>query len=135
MGGALFCSDPESEIPFAKALYSNEALTKSFYNSLSDDGILVMQLGQAVELDDPDDTHSRYKNRFAAVNHLERVGFESIHAYEEVRDQYWMCLSAPLLAFILLTFLPSASVPLWLLDPVDLHCGIQILQHAKTMVR
>ena len=81
-------SDPESEIPFAKALYSNVTFMQSFYNSLSDDGILVMQLGESADLDDPDETYSKYKNRVAAVKLLEHVGFESIHAYEEVRDRY-----------------------------------------------
>lgn len=80
------CSDPESEIPFAKALYSNMTFMQSFYDSLSDEGILVMQLGEAADFDSPDETHSKFKNRVAAVNLLERVGFESIHAYEEVSD-------------------------------------------------
>jgi hypothetical protein len=101
-----FYSDPESDIPFAKALYSNEALTKSFYDSLSDDGILVIQLGEAVNRDAPDDTYSRYKNRVLAVNLLERVGFESIHAYEEVRDLCWMCHSPLMISYLLFFHLP-----------------------------
>jgi spermidine synthase len=83
------CSDPKSAIPFAKALYSNETFTKSFYDSLSDDGILVMQLGQAADQRNPDETHSKYKNRVKTVNLLEKVGFRSILAYEEVRDHHW----------------------------------------------
>ena len=59
---------------------------KAFYNSLSDDGILVMQLGEAPEWFDPDETHSKFKNRAATISLLESVGFESIHAYEEVSD-------------------------------------------------
>jgi hypothetical protein len=43
-----------------------------------------MQLGEAAEFFSPDETHSKFKNRVTAVNLLERVGFESIHAYEEV---------------------------------------------------
>jgi spermidine synthase len=57
---------------------------KAFYNSLSDDGILVMQLGESPEWFSPDETHSTNKNRAAATRLLESVGFESIHAYEEV---------------------------------------------------
>jgi hypothetical protein len=85
-------SDPESEIPFAKILYSNDAVMKAFYNSLSKDGILVMQLGEAPEWFNPDETHSKFKNRAATSNLLERVGFESIHAYEEVS---YSCRSFP----------------------------------------
>ena len=87
-------SDPESEIPFAQALYGNDAVMKTFYNALSHDGILVMQLGKAPEWVDPDETHSTYKNRAATTSLLERVGFESIHVYEEVS---LFCLS-PLVA-------------------------------------
>jgi spermidine synthase len=83
-------SDPESEIPFAQALYGNDTVMKTFYNSLSDDGILVMQLGKAPEWFNPDETHSKYKNRAATTSLLERVGFESIHVYEEVSA---FCLS------------------------------------------
>jgi hypothetical protein len=82
-------SDPESEIPFAKALYSNVTFMQSFYDSISDDGILVMQLGEAAKIHNPDETYSKYKNRVAAVDLLEGLGFESIHAYEEVRDLCW----------------------------------------------
>jgi hypothetical protein len=97
-------SDPESEIPFAKALYSNAKFMQSFYDSLSDDGILVMQLGESAVLEDPDETYSKYKNRVAVVKLLERVGFESIHAYEEVRDQCWTCLSPHVFLSYLLFF-------------------------------
>lgn len=59
---------------------------QTFYNSLSYDGVLVMQLGEAPEWFLPDETHSKFKNRAVTTNLLERVGFESIHAYEEVSD-------------------------------------------------
>ena len=64
--------------------YSN---MRAFYNALSEDGIIVMQLGEAPEVWHPDETHSKFKNRAAAIRLLEEVGFESIHAYEEVRDR------------------------------------------------
>jgi hypothetical protein len=77
-------SDPESEIPFAKALYGNDAVMKTFYKALSDDGILVMQLGESPNEFNPDETHSKFKNRAATTTLLESAGFESIHVYEEV---------------------------------------------------
>jgi hypothetical protein len=85
-------SDPESDIPFSRALYSNDAAIKVLYNSLSDEGILVMQLGKSPEWFSPDETHSENKNRTAAIRLLERVGFESIQAYEEVSDLIFLCV-------------------------------------------
>lgn len=77
-------SDPESEVPFAKALYGDDKFMRAFFNSLSDDGILVMQLGEAPSYDAPDETVSKFLNRAATTTLLATLGFESIHAYEEV---------------------------------------------------
>jgi hypothetical protein len=98
---------------------------KTFYNSLSDDGILVMQLGKAPEWDDPDESHSKYKNRAATTSLLERVGFKSIHVYEEVSA---FCLSlhdanstfsSPCSAFTCYSI-----VPLWLSFTVEFCCRL-----------
>lgn len=91
------CSDPESEIPFSKALYSNMIFMEAFYNALSDDGILVMQLGASPEVWNADETHSKFRNRAATIKLLEKVGFESIHAYEEVSHslEYRRCSPVP----------------------------------------
>jgi hypothetical protein len=77
-------SDPESEVPFAQALYGNDKFMRAFFNSLSDDGILVMQLGEAPTPGSPDETYSKFKNRATTTKLLASLGFESIHAYEEV---------------------------------------------------
>lgn len=78
-------SDPESEVPFAEALYGNDKFMQAFFESLSDDGVLVMQLGEAPKMKSPDETMSMFKNRATTTKLLEKLGFESIHAYEEVR--------------------------------------------------
>jgi spermidine synthase len=78
-------SDPESEVPIAQALYGNDEFMRAFYNSLSDDGILVMQLGEAPKFNSPDETYSKFRNRASTTSFLEKLGFESIHVYEEVR--------------------------------------------------
>ena len=83
---SFLCSDPESEIPFSKALYSNLVFLEAFYESLTEEGILVMQVGESPELWNADETRStKYQNRAATIELLEKVGFESIHAYEEVK--------------------------------------------------
>ena len=78
------CSDPESKVPFTKSLYGDDTFVRALYNSLSDDGILVMQLGEAPTSFSPDETHSTFKNRATLMRFLENVGFQSIHTYEEV---------------------------------------------------
>jgi hypothetical protein len=80
----FFDSDPESEIPFAEKLYGDATVMQSLYNSLGSNGILIMQLGESPNVWDPDETYSKHKNRVAVMNLLEKVGFRSVHAYEEV---------------------------------------------------
>lgn len=66
------------------ALYSDKSLMEAFYNSLSSDGVLVMQLGESPELHYSDETRNKFKNRAEMERLLEEVGFESVHVYEEV---------------------------------------------------
>lgn len=57
---------------------------RALFDSLSDDGILLMQLGEAPWSVAPDETHSLFQNRAATTRLLEDVGFKSIHTYQEV---------------------------------------------------
>jgi len=75
--------DPQDDIPFAEALYNNDAFTQSLYNALTDDGIVVMQLGVTPDLEDTADQYSKSKNRAKLTNGLSIIGFDSLHAYEE----------------------------------------------------
>jgi spermidine synthase len=75
--------DPESDIPFAKMLYSNDAVMQAFFDSLSKDGLLVMQLGESPSSKAAAEANTAAKNRAATTDLLTRVGFESIHTYEE----------------------------------------------------
>lgn len=77
----------ESETDYADALYSNVTYMQSFYNSLSDDGVLVMQLGESPLSYGPDEMSVGDNNRVAAFDLLATVGFESIHVYEEVSSE------------------------------------------------
>lgn len=80
-------SDPEAEVPFARALYGDDSFMRAFFDSLSNDGILVMQLGEAPSYGAPDETYSKFKNRATTTKLLANLGFESIHAYEEVSNK------------------------------------------------
>ena len=90
---------------------------KSFYNSLSDNGVLVMELGESPDSRDPGEMNSGDKNRVAALNLLERVGFESIHVFEEVSIySSWKCLNLP---FTFSFYSPS-------LYYLQSHCGFGV---------
>ncbi len=86
-----FISDPQDDIPFAEALYNNDAFTQSLYNALTDDGIVVMQLGVTPDLEDTADQYSKSKNRAKLTNGLSIIGFDSLHAYEEVNACFNFC--------------------------------------------
>lgn len=75
--------DPQDDVPFAEVLYNNDAFIRTLKNALSDDGVIVMQLGEAPVSVNPAEEMGRDKNRASMTDLLEKVGFESIHAYEE----------------------------------------------------
>lgn len=54
-----------------------------------------MQLGQAPDEYAPDEMFSLYKNRAKTTTLLAKLGFESIHAYEEV-SAHVSCLACSL---------------------------------------
>lgn len=127
-------SDPESEVPFAQALYGNDKFMRAFFNSLSDDGILVMQLGEAPESRSPDETYSKFKNRATTTKLLANLGFESIHAYEEVSLSLSLGVNRHLLGISPFVTLLALIVSLRLLCTVDLRDWIQVLQDTAAVV-
>jgi hypothetical protein len=75
--------DLESEMSSTDAVHSNMTIMEVFYNSLSDDGVMVLPLDESPEVWSADETNSRHRNRASTMHLLEYVGFESIHLYEE----------------------------------------------------
>ena len=77
-------------------LYTNDAYLKSLYNALSDDGIIVLQLGISPESSDPDEILSLSRRRAYLVGSMERAGFESLHVYDEMHCDFegtvWNCV-------------------------------------------
>lgn len=53
------------------------------YNSLTDEGILILQLGVVPYLDQPPDEQTKDAKRAYLSNALQNVGFKAIHLYEE----------------------------------------------------
>ena len=75
--------DPQDQIPFAEILYKDYVYWESLYNALTDDGILVAQLGDAPEIADPAEDYNEQKNRVLVLKTLQKIGFVSMHVYEE----------------------------------------------------
>ena len=65
-------------------LYTNDAYLKSLYNALSDDGVIVLQLGLSPFNDDPAESMTLSRRRAYLMSSMERVGFESLHVYDEI---------------------------------------------------
>ena len=80
--------DPQDDVPFAEVLYTNDAYLKSLYNALSDDGVIVLQLGLAPFNDDPDEAMTMSRRRAYLISSMERAGFESLHVYEEMHCDF-----------------------------------------------
>ena len=57
----------------------------SLYNGLTEDGLLVSQVGEMVRLIDPAQTHSINRNRALFINRMIDQGFVNIVEYDEVR--------------------------------------------------
>jgi Spermidine synthase len=79
----LMCRDPEDDIPFAKALYNNRDFAETLYNALADDGVIVLQLGEAPYHDSPASQFTKARRREDLINILVDVGFETVHVYED----------------------------------------------------
>ncbi|KAL7539833.1 hypothetical protein ACHAXR_009651 [Thalassiosira sp. AJA248-18] len=56
---------------------------ESLYDGLTEDGIMVAQVGAIPQDSDPPDELSHFYNRAHMLNKLEEVGFQSIHVYDE----------------------------------------------------
>jgi spermidine synthase len=69
-------------VPFAEALYNNERFARSLHDALTDDGILLIQVGFPPS--GGPDMMTNHKNRAILTTHLEEVGFRNIHIYGEV---------------------------------------------------
>ena len=80
--------DPQDNVAFADILYTNEAFIKTLYNALSDDGIIVMQLGQSPMTSNPSEQFSTDSKRAFVMSIFEKLGFKSVHVFEEGHCQF-----------------------------------------------
>jgi spermidine synthase len=70
------CLDPNDDIPFAKLLYTNDDYLNSLYSSLTEEGILVVQVGEAPGVDNAADETGEFANRQEMIEMLSGVGFK-----------------------------------------------------------
>ena len=75
--------DPNDGVEFATYLYTDVAYIRSLYNSLTQSGILVAQVGEVPLAISPADEIGVFKNRALMVKLLQEIGFKSINLYEE----------------------------------------------------
>lgn len=81
--------DPEDATIISDMLYSDTNFLDSMVRSLSDDGAIVIQIGTAATIDDPQPEYGIYKNRenlFRALENNDQV--EAIFVYEEPHCGY-----------------------------------------------
>lgn len=76
--------DPEDAGEIADMLYSDEAFINSLVNSLSEEGVLAIQVGTAATIDDPKPDFGIYKHRELLFNRLEaHSDVKAMFVYEE----------------------------------------------------
>lgn len=76
--------DPEDTTDISIGLYSDDSFVSSLVNSLSDDGVLAIQVGTAATIDDPRPDFGIYMNREALFKALEaNPNVETMFIYEE----------------------------------------------------
>ena len=70
------CLDPNDDHPFAKVLYTDDGYVTSLYDGLTDNGILVVQIGEAIFNDSPSDENGSFENRSVMIKMLDAIGFK-----------------------------------------------------------
>mmetsp|Transcript_20017 Transcript_20017/g.30095 ORF Transcript_20017/g.30095 Transcript_20017/m.30095 type:complete len:763 (-) Transcript_20017:47-2335(-) len=80
--------DPEDTANFAVNLYKDLDFWGTILNAISDDGILVMQMGISPHVSDPGEEFGRNYNRATLFDTVEAVGFKRMFLYEEGHSNF-----------------------------------------------
>ena len=64
-------------------LYNDYDFVETLYNSLTDNGLIVLQLGEASSYTDPAEHFSKSSRRSFLIDLLEEVGFQTMHFFED----------------------------------------------------
>jgi len=76
-------------VEFADALYCNNEFLASLYNGLNDEGVILLQLGEAPDPLDPPEAVTEDANRAKIIDLLGDVGMKSFHVYEEFHSNFY----------------------------------------------
>lgn len=86
--------DPNTSVEIAGGLYEYDDERSSFlgslYEGLTAEGVFVVPLGKGKMSSDPADEVGRFRDTTLMIDGLEKLGFESIHAYDEGHSHFYM---------------------------------------------
>ena len=80
--------DPEDKVDFAEGLYKDQSFWRGLQEALNDDGILVMQLGGSPTNSEFGEQFGVYSNRADLFDTVVKVGFSTLHLYEETHSDF-----------------------------------------------
>ena len=81
--------DPEDDDPLSRDLYADNTFVSAMLNSMSDDGVLIVQIGTAPELRDPKPDIGMYQIREKLFQIFEgHSDVASMHVYEEAKSGF-----------------------------------------------
>jgi len=80
--------DPNDNNEFSDVLYKSNDYLTSVFNALSEDGILVVQIGESPAHDSPAELNTTFKNRSILIEILSQLGFETMHVYGQNHGGY-----------------------------------------------
>ena len=78
--------DPQEAIPFVDVLCINVAIIRYLYYALSEDGVLVIQLGEAAHQAYSAEEITDSLKRVKVIEIIESLKYVSMHNYDEVCD-------------------------------------------------
>jgi spermidine synthase len=79
--------DPNDAPEIAEELYQSDSFIGSLYRSLTDNGILAVQLGETPWFGSPPDEVGVFTNRAIIIQKFAEVGFQSFHVYSEAHSE------------------------------------------------
>lgn len=79
-------SDPHDDVEFCDELYNNEQFLRSLFDGLSEDGTVVMQVGESPESGAPAEHLAMHQKRAALIDYFSKFGFKSMHIYGEANS-------------------------------------------------
>jgi len=81
--------DPDKLVDIVGSLYKDNDFVQSLFNGLSDNGVFVVQVGEADSLEDAALEAGPAKDTAHMMEGLKNAGFESMHGYDEFHSHFY----------------------------------------------